>query len=556
MDEATRQRLADGEACLQAALKYLALGLSSLALCPSDHVGVGAASRKHSKSCQSPGKRPWHTWSEFQDRLPTEDEVRHWWALVPNSNVGIALGPVSKAIRIDVDSAAAEFKLQTLSGGNLPPTWQFRGDTSLPKRGLLYQIPAGVVLQTTKTNPDNKEELRFQAKGAQTAMPPSRHPKGMIYAWEPGHSPEDRPLALMPDWLIEIMSVHASPERNGQPSKNGFHEKAAEAPDVIEDGKRHTILLSLAGTMRRRGMNGEEILAALRVVNERRCRPPLSDQEVSVLSEDVATRYQPVDTDQEEIDEALRLGNPLNFLKARKCFQRVPLARVRKLGRERGEFGLILDDGRIIELGKAKDVLAPALVQGAIADVLHIAIPEARRSTWRPIGEAILMAAVIDDQPQTSEAEETRTWLAGFSEKRARRKEEPVDLKNPVALAAALRKIMSRADYSDRTEDGRFWTTDDELVVHAPLFMSYLGNPAGFNVRLNQAQATTRLRRLGFDRKQLSARDDVGIAKAKLWVSPPHFLKEDQHEQSDEKSCQKPQENSRENSIDDDDDFS
>src|SRR5262249_12782598 len=106
------QRLADGAACLQAALEYLALGWCPLPLCPPDHVGIRLVSANHSKRCASPGKVPWILWKEFQDRLPTEQEVRSWWTKLANSNVGLCLGPVSGLIRIDVDGEGGEAALQ------------------------------------------------------------------------------------------------------------------------------------------------------------------------------------------------------------------------------------------------------------------------------------------------------------------------------------------------------------------------------------------------------------------------------------------------------------
>jgi hypothetical protein len=86
-----KQRLADGQTCLEAALAYLARGWSVLPLCPPDHVGVG---RGH--DCDSPGKRPLVPWKEFQDRLPTEREVRDWWRHWPNANLGVALDRLVK----------------------------------------------------------------------------------------------------------------------------------------------------------------------------------------------------------------------------------------------------------------------------------------------------------------------------------------------------------------------------------------------------------------------------------------------------------------------------
>src|SRR5262249_43822834 len=164
-------RREDGAACLAAALDFLARGVSVLALCPPDHVGVARVSKGHGKGCGSPGKRPWHTWKEFQDRLPTVAEVKGWWQQLPNSNFGAALGPVSGMVRIDREGEAAERQLQEISGGDLPPTWEFKsGRADGTGRGLLYAIPDGVVFKTTPQFLQDGE-LRFQAKGAQTVLP-------------------------------------------------------------------------------------------------------------------------------------------------------------------------------------------------------------------------------------------------------------------------------------------------------------------------------------------------------------------------------------------------
>src|SRR5262245_19502748 len=88
-DEYLQQRRAEGAACLEAALDYLRRGGPVLPLCPPDHLGVG---KEHVKKCTSPGKTPLIYWTEYQDRAPTEEEVRSWWKRWPYANVGVALG--------------------------------------------------------------------------------------------------------------------------------------------------------------------------------------------------------------------------------------------------------------------------------------------------------------------------------------------------------------------------------------------------------------------------------------------------------------------------------
>lgn len=77
--------------------------------------------------------------------------------------------------------------------------------------------------------------------------------------------------------------------------KTGGDRSSGPAPEVeetISSGARNNTLTSLAGTMRRRGMDAPEILAALQAVNDRRCSPPLPDAEVKKIAWSVS-RYAP-----------------------------------------------------------------------------------------------------------------------------------------------------------------------------------------------------------------------------------------------------------------------
>jgi hypothetical protein len=299
MDALELARVA-GTECLQAALSYLQLGWSVLGLCPPDHYGVG---KQHAHSCDHPGKRPWPQqgkWKEFQERLPTEAEVRSWWQEHPFLNVGCALGPVSGLIRVDVEGEAGQRALEELSGGAVPDTVAFRsGRRDGTGKGLLYAIPSGAPLRTTVYQAGAKTELRFQAGGAQTVLPPSRHPDGGRYEWLPGCSPFERRATLAPPWLVHALSAERSPpQHRATASSNG---------ETIPEGKRDDTLTSMAGTMRRKGFDGAAILAALLITNEQHCDPPLPEAQVQKIAVSVC-RYAPelrvVSGDPEEEEEA------------------------------------------------------------------------------------------------------------------------------------------------------------------------------------------------------------------------------------------------------------
>lgn len=286
------QALSDGAACLEAAMLYLSLGWSPLALCSPDHIGTG---KQHNERCKSPGKAPWGTWKDFQDRQPTEVEVLNKFRDNPTLNVGMAMGPVGGIIGIDVDGPAGEELLQKMSSGDLPETLEFT--TPGGGRRLFYKMPPGVKFKPTYQHAGGPhEEVRFLGYGAQTVMPPSRHANGGMYEWKAGHGPKDREATYAPRWIIRKM-------RDDGPSTHG--KPKVFAGSVIPEGQRDSILTSYAGSMRRKGMVVDEIQAALLVMNNLRCRPALEDDQVLKIAQSVG-RYEPQDVPKEfytDLDE-------------------------------------------------------------------------------------------------------------------------------------------------------------------------------------------------------------------------------------------------------------
>src|SRR5262249_33438193 len=144
-----------------------------------------------------------------------------WRRTAPTANVGLALG---RLCRVDVDGPAGVARLQERSGGDLPPTLVFRrGDSG--SRGLLYRLPDGSAYRTTYEQQQGKHrELRLQALGAQTVLPPSRHPSGDLYEWVPGHGPGEMGAAPAPAWalrMLEEMQLRRGSKHSGRAPGRG-----------------------------------------------------------------------------------------------------------------------------------------------------------------------------------------------------------------------------------------------------------------------------------------------------------------------------------------------
>jgi hypothetical protein len=85
------------------------------------------------------------------------------------------------------------------------------------------------------------------------------------------------------------------------------HAKTLADGEQIAEGGRHTLLVSLGGTMRRRGMSEASIEAALLAENQERCDPPLDEEEVRGIAKRIA-RYEPAEPTEKVRQSAVPLS--------------------------------------------------------------------------------------------------------------------------------------------------------------------------------------------------------------------------------------------------------
>ena len=201
----------------------------------------------------------------YLKRRATKEELNAWtW-----NGVGIVTGGLSGLLVLDVDGERGEEKLKELGHPVTPMVRTAGGGLH-----LYFKHPGENVRTGIRVAP----ELDVKGAGGYVVAPPSLGANGRRYEWI--ISPEEAELADPPEWIMRLLE---RPRRSGA------------APPVgkkIPPGSRNQELASIAGTMRRRGMEEPEILAALRTANELRCEPPLEAAEVEKIAASVA-RYEP-----------------------------------------------------------------------------------------------------------------------------------------------------------------------------------------------------------------------------------------------------------------------
>ena len=176
------------------------------------------------------------------DSSSDEGTIRQWWSQWPNAGIGMTLGGL---ICVDIDPR---------NHGSVDALQHPLPDTCFAKSGgggwhYLYRSANGAKYPGTLAP---GIDLKSGA-GSYVIVEPSVHASGQRYCWLDETEPWTTPPAPAPEWL-------ALPPNAG----NGQHSAHNEAPGgAIPEGGRNRYLISLAGSMQRRGMSASAILAAL-----------------------------------------------------------------------------------------------------------------------------------------------------------------------------------------------------------------------------------------------------------------------------------------------------
>lgn len=224
------------------------------------------------------GKKP-ATRHGLHDATTDSQQLNQWFGNGQLYNVAIRTGAASGFDVLDIDGDDGVKALQALIAvyGNLPKTPCVRTGGG----GLHYYFrhADGVSNSASKI----AEHLDVRGDGGYVIAPPSVHGSGAVYEWIV--PPEACELADWPKWLLDrIRNAATRPATAEQPSE-------PSAP-IIPAGQRNQTLTSIAGAMRRKGLDADTIEAALKTHNRKYCHPPLPDKEISNIARSMG-RYAP-----------------------------------------------------------------------------------------------------------------------------------------------------------------------------------------------------------------------------------------------------------------------
>jgi hypothetical protein len=205
--------------------------------------------------------------------------VAEWWREMPRANIGIPMR-TADLVAIDIDprnGGPAERDEFIRLYGPIPDTAE--QTTGGGGRHIIFRQPKGNLKLPAMLGPG----VDVKDNGYVVAAP-SVHPSGRRYGWDgiEGARALLHPADL-PAWFLK---------RTKATSGNGRGKESAKIPAVIRCGERHDTCVSLAGSMRRRDCNSEEIYAALLKLSER-FESPVPSADLRAIAEDIAGRYAP-----------------------------------------------------------------------------------------------------------------------------------------------------------------------------------------------------------------------------------------------------------------------
>jgi hypothetical protein len=150
---------------------------------------------------QLPGmKHPCIKWKRYQERLPTQEELCHWFQQWPDAGMAVILGPISGLFAVDVDGPEAHQALLAKLGDEPVAPKVLSGSGRPFRYHLFFRHPD--IPTKAKATPWH-EQLEFRGNRGIIILPPSLHKSGNCYRFADGRSFDDIELPALPRLILE-----------------------------------------------------------------------------------------------------------------------------------------------------------------------------------------------------------------------------------------------------------------------------------------------------------------------------------------------------------------
>ncbi len=496
----------------------------------------------------------------FLDASADIKQIDEWWTRWPRANVAIPMGKASGLIAIDIDprnGGRESWDSLVLQHGALPDTARQvtgRGDGGFH---AFFRAPSVRLPETLGPGVD------VQGEGGYVMAAPSIHPaSGKPYIWD-GIVGKEALLtpAECPRWMVELQRA----ARNG--------DVPEVIPSKIPKGRQHKMLVSMAGSMRKRGAEFPEIFAALVAMNPRLeepapeenlrkiaksvCKyapdkllleeepatarsaaaeppeavpepPPSEDKDVS--REKAARSAPPEPMDREDVSPGPQAAPPpLDQLNRDAMFRAVGIVwtAIRKRGKR---IEATTASGRIVFWDNAGDLLNFSKSEAVVADAMGVVLPKPAKGqlSWRRAAALILQIAE-EDRTDIGDPIRLDTEEAIQTVHKAADHPCPAEDEQVFELIQELRAY--RRDPHATDPPPCVFTHGGSVYVHRPTLRAWLSTPAGHNRLYPVAEMHAGLLAAEFVRvKDFRVQVNKKRLRIDLWKGPLSVLGGDETE--------------------------
>ncbi len=212
----------------------------------------------------------------FYKATTEKKQIEKWWTENPKYNIACATGTRSGGLVVldfDEDEEKGKHGYGVLKEwqkihGDLPETCQ-----SITGRGGYHYFYRDQS-ETHTSRAGLYEGIDIRADGGYIVLPPSVHPNGNSYEWE--QEPGEFEIAEVNDNVLQFL-------KGNNKQADGENKPPFKMPEIVPEGERVSTLVGLIASLCRtnsRNMSVEAIEAAVRIENETRCVPALSEDEL------------------------------------------------------------------------------------------------------------------------------------------------------------------------------------------------------------------------------------------------------------------------------------
>jgi hypothetical protein len=128
-------------------------------------------------------------------------QVIEWWQRWPNANIGLRTGAQFDVLDIDGEGGVSSLV------GAAGPEHRHSGPVAFTGKGQHWLFAPGNTANRAGLLPD----IDWRGTNGYIVAPPSVHPDGHIYAWDPERD-EHTDLPPVPEWLTPYLTQWVSPE--------------------------------------------------------------------------------------------------------------------------------------------------------------------------------------------------------------------------------------------------------------------------------------------------------------------------------------------------------